>query len=197
MKADQQDALEENKETAANLVNTAKLYSDTSKLAALTSHAIIRSEDVQADISTLHNEITAYLRTTLSGDPHDQEAILIAQSKTLDLLFNSLMGKGVASRSLEQMTVYMDAALKVQNQCRKTVVALQALKHPHPQTYIRQQNLALNQQINNSEIGGKEIKSKNKLLSDGENHATLESRGSSTSVKIDQRVVPLETVQRR
>lgn len=195
--SEKQDVPNEKSEAKVNPVSTAKLYSDTSKLAALTSHAIIRSEDVQADISTLHNEITAYLRMTLSGDPHDQEAILIAQSKTLDLLFNSLMGKAVTGRSLEQMTVYMDAALKVQNQCRKTVVALQNLKHPAPQTYIRQQNLALNQQINNGEIGGEEIKFQNELLSTEGNHAALESRGTSTTVKIDPRVVSLETVHGR
>ena len=188
----QNDTSEEDKIKATNRINSAKVYSDTAKLAALTSHDIIKSSSVESDVSTLHDEITAYLRMTLSNDPHDQEAILIAQSKTLDLLFNNMVSRAVSCKYIEQMTAYMDMGLKAQNQCRKAIIALQNLKHPQSSTFIKQQNLAFNQQVNNNEITEKKIKSQNELLSIGENYAQLVIKGSEETIGINQTVEAVE-----
>jgi len=173
-------------EDLADPVNVAKAYSDTAKLAAFTSCDIIATIGLKADICSVHSEIVKHLRSTLKGDPHDQETILISQGKTLDLLFNNLLSKSLKSRCIEEMKGYMDMAFKAQNQARKTIVSLQSIQNPQHQTFIKQQNLAVNQQINNDSPIKKKFKSKNELLTIGENYAELDIRRAKKTIGTNQ-----------
>lgn len=85
------------------------------------------------------------------GDFSDVEATLTAQAVALDAIFN-----GLAKRAAQNMGQYMGAcetylrlALKAQAQCRATLETLAEVKYPKAATFVRQQNVAYQQQVNN------------------------------------------------
>lgn len=85
------------------------------------------------------------------GDMSEMEATLTAQAVALDAIFN-----GLAKRAALNMGQYMGAcetylrlALKAQAQCRATVETLAEIKYPKAATFVRQQNVAYQQQVNN------------------------------------------------
>jgi hypothetical protein len=186
----------EQKNTEINPIKLAKHYSDTSTLATLSANSIISTLGSNVDTCTLHKEIKRQIRSTLKSNSHKQETILIAQVKTLDLLFNNMVSKAVSSQHLNQMMAYMDIAIKAQNQCRKTICALHSIKHPQQQTVIKQQNNAINQQVNNGEAIEKKIKSENELLSIEENHAALDIKRTSETVRNNQEMETVATFNR-
>jgi hypothetical protein len=171
-------------------------YLDAQTLSAITSHDIMQNAGLKANVYALHTETVKHVKKTLKGDTSDQETMLITQAKTLDLLFNNMVSKAVSSQYLNQMVAYMNIAIKAQNQCRKTICALHSIKHPQQQTVIKQQNNAVNQQVNNGEVIEKKIKSENELLSIEENHAALDIRRTSKAVSNNQEMETVATVDR-
>ena len=90
------------------------------------------------------------------GDLSEVEATLAAQAVALDAIFN-----GLAKRAAQNMGQYMGAtetylrlALKAQAQCRATLETLAGVKYPKAPTFVRQQNVAYQQQVNNSNAAG-------------------------------------------
>jgi hypothetical protein len=90
------------------------------------------------------------------GDLSDVEATLTAQAVALDTIFN-----GLAKRAAQNMGQYMGAtetylrlALKAQAQCRATLETLAEVKYPKAPTFVRQQNVAYQQQVNNGSAAG-------------------------------------------
>ncbi len=81
------------------------------------------------------------------GDLADVEAHLVSQYVTLDSLFHSLALRASKTQYMEQIKTFISLALKAQNQSRMTMETLVRMKNPQP--YV-QQNVAVNQQINNS-----------------------------------------------
>ena len=52
---------------------------------------------------------------------------------------------------LNATETYMRLALKAQTQCRSTLETLAEVKYPKAATFVRQQNVAYQQQINNGD----------------------------------------------
>ncbi|MHB8421527.1 MAG: hypothetical protein ACYDAM_01985 [Leptospirales bacterium] len=100
------------------------------------------------------NDCIASLRERISdvkaGKMDGVEATLIAQASTLDLVFNSLLRQAVTQNMLNHMDIYMRLALKAQSQCRCTLETLAEIKNPKPTAFIKQQNMAAVQQVNNT-----------------------------------------------
>lgn len=153
----------------------------------------------ELSINTLVHDLSAQCKQSSNGDLSRAEAMLTTQAHTLDTIFNNL-----ARRAAQNMGEYINAtetylrlALKAQSQCRATLETLAYIKNP-PTAFIRQQNVAVNQQVNNrnpadsmrtsSRVGTS--KSGNELLTEG-NHATLDGNRTSAAGGIDSQ---LETV---
>src|SRR5690606_41054074 len=49
---------------------------------------------------------------------------------------------------------YMGMALKAQSQCQTTLEALAEIKHPKSATFVKQQNIAQQQHVNNGTYAG-------------------------------------------
>jgi hypothetical protein len=103
------------------------------------------------------------------------EATLTVQAMTLDSIFNE-MAKRAAMNMGEHMAAtetYLKMALKAQSQCRATLETLVEVKAPRVATFIKQANIANQQQVNNGGAGtggngsssqGKNINQSNELL---------------------------------
>lgn len=86
-----------------------------------------------------------------AGDMDEVEATLTAQAATLDVVFNELARRAALNMGqyLGPCETYLRLALKAQAQCRATLETLVEVKYPKAATFVRQQNVAYQQQVNN------------------------------------------------
>lgn len=86
-----------------------------------------------------------------AGDMSEVEATLIAQAVTLDTVFNELARRAALNMGehLGATETYLRLAFKAQAQCRATLETLAEVKTPKAATFVRQQNVAYQQQVNN------------------------------------------------
>jgi hypothetical protein len=120
------------------------------------------------------------------GDMSHLEAMLYSQTETLNTLFQVSIAKAQAGEYLSQVELHTDLALKAQNQCRRTIGAIAELKEPKKATFIKQQNNAVNQQINSE--NNSQAESKVMEVPNGER---LDGRKAQAAIGAD---TPVETV---
>jgi flagellar biosynthesis/type III secretory pathway chaperone len=128
------------------------------------------------------------------NDFSEMEAYLNAQAQVLDAMFHNLAARAMNAEYIEQLKSYFSLALKAQNQSRMTWETLAQIKNPTP--YVRQQNLAYNQQVNNGNPTScarvENSKSANELLEDKTHeYQRLDTRAPQTTGRSDKE---LETV---
>lgn len=139
---------------------------------------------------------------TEAGDLSELEATLTAQAATLNAVFNEMARRASINmgQHMDATEKYMRLALKAQGQCRATVETLAEIKFPRSATFIKQANIAGQQQVNNGQAGiedhrltgspEKTINSTNELLSEQAN-ATLDTAGARAPSRANSE---LETV---
>lgn len=81
------------------------------------------------------------------------KGVLLGQLTILDALFNTCTHLAIKEQPLKAQQVYSELALKSQNQARRTAMSIADLVSPKRTTFIRQQNIANNQQVNNYDSG--------------------------------------------
>lgn len=104
------------------------------------------------NINSLVDELRQQVAEVQGGNMKRPEAMLVAQAHTLDALFSSLARRSHGNSNagyLDAAERYMRLALKAQAQAVRTIEALGELKNPRPVTFVRQANVAQNQQVNN------------------------------------------------
>jgi hypothetical protein len=161
------------------------------------------------DITALLHEVGKHALDVRDGDMRRPEAMLVTQAHTLDVLFNSL-----AQKAAEQMRGgYLGAAdgllrlaMKAQSQCRTTIEAIAEIKTPKSATFIKQANIAQQQQVNNgaAEPGGQTSRAheknitpnpSNELLTESP-HATLDAGGAGASSLLNPKLEAMEALDR-
>ncbi len=101
------------------------------------------------DTSTVIDRLSKSVDRVLDGNLNEIEAMLITQAKSLEYMFYDAITK-LPNASMEHAEVFANIALRAQSGCRKTLMSLAELKHPRrTTTIIKQQNNAINQQVNN------------------------------------------------
>lgn len=145
-------------------------------------------------INHLAEELKILTDNVSRNDLSGLERMLAAQIYTLDQIFHLMMRRGVGDGlSLEHCKAYMNCALRAQSQTRAAIETMAEIKNPKP--FMQQQNIAYNQQINNSarsdrnaspvpRVRERNRKAPNKLLSDRKEltRAPLDSGGTQTSI---------------
>lgn len=142
------------------------------------------------------------------GDLADAEAMLMAQASTLDAIFNSLARRAALNvgQHMNAVDLYLRLAMKAQGQCRTTLETLAEIKYPKAATFIRQQNIANQQQVNNgAEAGfrsntrtgarGEKVEPSNELLTEARSE-TLDTAGAGSTIGTDSRVGAMAEINR-
>lgn len=173
-------------------INRADFCSDSLANASLSVQAL---HEYEVDVETLIKNFHFQIEKMLDGDMRCAEMMLITQAQTLDVLFHKMIQKTSALSLLSHIQGYMDIAFKAQKQCRQTLSALVQIKHPCRATFIKQQNNAVNQQVNN-DISDLETSKKfeniaNELL---ENN-TYESMDTRTTITPVTDYSPVEAME--
>jgi hypothetical protein len=162
------------------------------------------------DINGLVGEIAKQTKRVQDGDMSGPEAMLVSQAHALDVLFSSLAQKAALNMGagyLQATEAYLRLALKAQSQCRTTIEALGELKHPRTATFIKQANIAGQQQVNNADTRNsthtgaqagareKDITPTNEQLTE-DVHAPMDTRAASASICAHPDLETVGTVDR-
>lgn len=103
----------------------------------------------EQDLSTLINELRETSKAITDGDLGRVEAMLVMQAHSLQAIFTNMSRRAISAEYLPQLQTFMNLALKAQAQCRCTLEALAEIKFPKSPTFVRQQNIGYQQQVNN------------------------------------------------
>jgi len=160
-------------------------------------------------LNELVDELSAQAKLAIGGDLGRMEAMLVAQSHTLDQLFNrltsqALLNVGEYPQSAER---YMKLALRAQAQCRANAEALQEMKHPKTVAFVQQANIANGpQQVNNgssatetrarAHAGAGEIRSDQNRLLENSHGDPLDTGTKGTAASTNPPVEAVATVHR-
>ena len=158
--------------------------------AALTAQLYAPALGKELDTVAMHSktaELADYAKNEGLGEI---EVMLVAQAYALDSIFHYAAGRAKSNMGQHPHAaeMYMRLALKAQTQCRSTAETLSAIKNPR--AYIRQTNIAQNQQVNNS---GNFSDQANELLSE-QKHETLDFGGKSASGRTNSALAALEAI---
>ena len=142
------------------------------------------------------------------GDLSDVEATLTAQAATLDIIFNELARRAALNMGehLSATETYLRMAFKAQSQCRATLETLAEVKYPKAATFVKQQNVAYQQQVNNggdnatntpagAHAHGKKPNQLNQLL-EAQHGERLDRRTKGTAGGNDSNLDPVEVCNR-
>lgn len=133
-----------------------------------------------------------------SGDLSELEATLTAQITALDAIFNELARRAQLNlgQHLAAAETYLKLAFRAQAQACKTVQTIGELKSPRSVAFVRQQNVAYQQQINNSDAAngisgdnthtsahahGKILNRANELLAETRDECTYLNTGATAT----------------
>jgi CheY-like chemotaxis protein len=160
------------------------------------------------DVNALVTELTAQVSAVNRGDMRRAEAMLLAQSQTLDLIFCNLMRRAMNQTTMHHWEAYMRMGMKAQSQCRATLQALADIKNP-PVVFAKQANITSGpQQVNNGMTkpdqyaqahahAGESQFEQSKLLEDGHDGGShLDTRTTPAATRGNQKVEAVGAVNR-
>ena len=149
------------------------------------------------DLSTLMDELKKKTDALANDKLSNAEMLLLSQAQTLNAIFNQFLTRMTRAEYLSQIENYSRIALKAQNQCRQTLATLGELKHPRRATFIRQQNNAVNQQINQSGSAEQNSKNSDKLeteLLEQKTHERLDFGAPQKTSRTDPEVAAMGAI---
>jgi hypothetical protein len=94
------------------------------------------------------------IRASRKGSSATADELLTGQAVALNAIFNELMRRAATNfgSQLEVVELYMRLALKAQSQSRATLESLFKIKNPPNVAFVKQANIAQNQQVNNGQV---------------------------------------------
>jgi len=201
------EELAERSKTAAELyanpsINASSLITAIKKKGNIGSIFNQVSDEKGLQVEHILEKVVDANDKVLAGDMEELESILINQARALDAVFYQYMGKTLSAEYIQQMQSFSQIALKAQNQCRNTLATLAEIKNPTKPTFIKNQNNAAIQQINNvekvevknSENSGNFQSSANELLlSEIKDEKWVDTRTQSAAITVNPE---METVDK-
>ncbi|MDP8986282.1 MAG: hypothetical protein M3N97_14850 [Pseudomonadota bacterium] len=149
----------------------------------------------ELDVTALSKLLGDQIDQVRAGDLGRAESMLLSQGFTLDRAFHSLLqsAHGKFGQNLEAAETFLRLAFRAQSQCRATLETLALIKNPKSVAFVRQANIANNQQINNRSRARKKKKAPNKLLE--EIHAErLDAPTPPAAKRVDPQVATLDAI---
>jgi hypothetical protein len=150
-------------EDKKNDITDAQIFLSSPYMASSLIKSLVDKDGDTLNQEDIFTELFKKNRQVFNGDTEELEQILLNQVSLLDTVFYHYLSRTAKSKYLEHAQTFSDIAFKAQKQCRTTIATLTELKKPRSATFIRQQNNATNQQINNASLKKQPIKS-NKII---------------------------------
>lgn len=97
--------------------------------------------------------IDTCVKVQAADDLSDLTNMLTCQAHTLQNIFTRMSAIAMKNTELEKLKGIFSIALKAQNQCRTTILAVAEIKNPKRTTFIKQQN---NQSLGHMQVINKQ-----------------------------------------
>ena len=169
---------------------------------ASTSLTFLQGAWGEIDLPLFCAQLDKQRENVKQGNLSHYEGMLAGQANSLDAMFHEFSRRSAknASNDMEVMDRYMRLALKAQAQCRTTIEALSEIKNPRQVAFVRQANIAQNQQVNNETStprarARKPKKQQNELIGICHEQA-LDTRSPQASGRSDQVLEAVAAVDR-
>lgn len=107
---------------------------------------------IDLDISATASVLRAHCDHMAKQETRHAEDMLLNQAHALQAMFYDLARTAKGQSNLMQIQTLTALALKAQSQCRATLQTLSDVKHPNQPTFIKQANIAGQQQVNNGTL---------------------------------------------
>ena len=160
------------------------------------NNIVIPESDAAQSLKTLGERI----KKVQDGDMTSVEATLVAQADTLDAVFNAMLLRAMNNhQNVQHFEGLMRVAMKAQAQCSLTLRTLSEIKNPRQTAFIKQQNNAAVQQVNNGALTHPQDppNRQNELSQqEGEYVEILEPRGTKATGGADPVMVSMESQHR-
>ena len=119
----------------------------------------------QGGLMEVYEELGGSIENVWNGDMKKCEAMLLSQAIALQSIFTNLARRAIDQDYLKQLDAYLRLGLKAQAQAVRTIEALAEMKNPRSVAFVKQANIANNQQVNNGPASqaGKFENQQNKL----------------------------------
>lgn len=136
------------------------------------------------------------------GNMTESETMLTAQAATLDAIFIELSRRAALNMGeyMNATETYLRLALKAQSQCRTTLETLAEIKSPRSVAFVKQANIAGNQQVNNGSPplsrAEKNKNQPNELLLEEQHHETLDTGRTATAGGADKELEAMGALDR-
>jgi HD superfamily phosphohydrolase len=147
-------------------------------------------EDIQIDLKSLIETMKTVSNKVKNGNLSNLEEMLVCQTYSLQHLFLTMASRISSTTNPDHIELFARFALKAQNQCRSTVATLSEMRNPKRATFVKQQNNAVNQQINQGENSKNLSNPANELL-EKTHGERLDTRATKAPIGTNQ---DLETV---
>ncbi len=145
------------------------------------------------------DELGRHLTAIADGDMSGVEAMLYTQATALQSIFMNLAVRAQAQTHAPLMQTYLTLALKAQSHSRLALEALAEVKNPRQATFVRQQNIAQQQQVNNGVAFARAHEenrdNSNKLIKEIE-HAALDTGRTAKTSGAHPKVKTMEALNR-
>jgi hypothetical protein len=202
----QSDVTQKNRERGVAIVGLSSIYANANTAMAFTRGTF--DADEKMNTLAFSDVLEEKVNKVKSGDLSDMEATLVSQTVALDAIFNELAKRAANSVShLPTCEMFLRLAMKAQSQCRATIETLAEVKQPKSATFVKQQNVAYQQQVNNGESpatskranlsshGKNKSNRKNELLED-KNGEWLDGRATTATIENDPQLEAMGTINR-
>jgi len=124
------------------------------------------------------DELNGSIEKMWDGDMKKCEAMLLSQAVALQSIFTNLSRRAINQDYLKQMDAYLRLGLKAQAQAVRTIEALAEMKNPRNVAFVKQANIANNQQVNNGQVSqARSFENQQSKLS-GATYELLENTGT-------------------
>ena len=163
--------------------------------AALTVQQLNDPPFGERGLTELVGELREQMKAVTDGDLSRGEGMLVAQAHTLDQLFQRLTRQALGAEYVSNMETYLRLALKAQSNARATWEAISRLQNPSV-NYVKQANIAQNQQINVGNTTESEKQNTPSKLLEHEQHERLDTGAQATSIGADQELEAVAGVNR-
>jgi hypothetical protein len=132
----------------------------------------------QGGLLEVYEELNDCIDMVWDGDLKKCEAMLLSQAVALQSIFTNLSRRAASQDYLKQMDTYLRLGLKAQAQAVRTIEALAEMKNPRSVAFVKQANIANNQQVNNGQIlQAENFENQQNKLSEA-THELLENTGT-------------------
>ena len=157
----------------------------------------------ELDVAEIIGELSQHVIDVKAGDMSRPEEMLLAQAHTLDSIFHALARRAGANvgAHLGAAETYLRMALKAQAQCRSTLEALAEMKAPKNPTFIKQANIANQQQVNNGSATGANPRTEENIIHSNElitesTHESLDQNRTTAPIRANQGVKAVAALDR-